>query len=190
MHTAPADFAFGGEAFAVSGGDFTGFAEGFGDFGGIACGVGGPVGGTACGVDADDAVGAGTVLFEDVGDAAGFFDGEDEVFAVVVGAEGAAADGAWPDWGDEGADFEAFGGDFIGHGADIGFGGVGVGVGVEEEEVDAFVLRAVDFGGGGEIEHAVEADRWVIGAGFFTDEAWPHGVVESGERVGHFGWIG
>jgi hypothetical protein len=30
----------------------------------------------------------------------------------------------------------------------------------------------------------------VIGAGFFTDEAWPHGVVESGERVGHFGWIG
>lgn len=174
----------------MSGGDFAGFAEGFGDFSGIACGVGGPVGGTASGVDADDAVRASAVLFEDVGDAAGFFDGEDEVFAVVVGAEGAAADGAWPDWGDEGADFEAFGGDFIGHGADIGLGGVRVGVGVEEEEVDAFVLRAIDFCGGGEFEHAVEADGWVIGAWFFTDEAWPHGVVEFWERVGHFGWIG
>ena len=105
----------------MSGRDFTGFAEGCGDFGGIASGVGGPVGGAASGVDADDAVGASAVLFEDVGDAAGFFDGEDEVFAVVVGAEGAAADGAWPDWGDEGADFEAFGGDFVGHGAEIGF---------------------------------------------------------------------
>jgi hypothetical protein len=56
---------------------------------------------------------------------------------------------------------------------------------VEEEEVDAFVLRAIDFGGGGEFEHAVEADGWVVRAGFLADEAWPHGVVEFGKGVGH-----
>jgi hypothetical protein len=56
---------------------------------------------------------------------------------------------------------------------------------VEEEEVDAFVAGAVDFGGGGQVEHAVEADGWVVRAGFLADEAWPHGVVEFGKGVGH-----
>jgi hypothetical protein len=47
-------------------------------------------------------------------------------------------------------------------------GGVGVGVRVEKEQVDAVELAAVDFGGNGEFEHAVERDGRVVGSGFFA----------------------
>ena len=49
-------------------------------------------------------------------------------------------------------------------------GGVGVGVRMEDEEVDAVELAAVDLGGDGQFEHAVERDRRVVGSGFFSDQ--------------------
>ena len=48
---------------------------------------------------------------------------------------------------------------------------------VEEEVIDAVVFLPVDFGVGGEFEHALEGDGRMVGAFFFPDEAGPHGVV-------------
>src|SRR5262245_36821380 len=56
MHTAPADFALGGEAFAVIGGDVAGLPERLGDLFLIAFRVLEPVAGARRRVDTDDAV--------------------------------------------------------------------------------------------------------------------------------------
>ncbi len=73
--------------------------------------------------------------------------------------------------------------------------GIGIGVRMEQEQIDAFELLTVDVGGGGQLEHAVEADRRMVGARLLADEAGPHGVVKFGIRVfcGHDSralWIG
>jgi hypothetical protein len=71
VHAAPANFAFGGEAFAVVLGDLAGFAEGLGDELGGALRVFVPGGDAGGAVDADDAVGAHAELAEFLGDADG-----------------------------------------------------------------------------------------------------------------------
>ncbi len=156
MDAAPADFAFHGEAFTIVGCDGGGALDGVGSESGVAGGVLGPVFNPSGGVDADGSVFADAVGVEDFSDAAGFFDGEDEVVAVALRAEGGTTDGAFPDGGDEGSDFEIFGGDEVGDLFQVVLGGVGVGVGVEEEVIDAIVFLSVDFGVGGEFEHALE----------------------------------
>ena len=65
--------------------------------------------------------------------------------------------------------------------------GVGIGVRMEQEQIDAFELLAVDLGVGGQLEHAVEADRRMVGLRLLADEAGPHGVVQVWESVGHDG---
>ena len=84
MDGSPADFAFHGEALSVVGCDGGGALDGVGRKGGVGGGVLGPIFDGSGGVDADGAVVADAVGFEDIGDAAGFFDGEDEVIAVVL----------------------------------------------------------------------------------------------------------
>ena len=177
MHRTPADFTFRAEALTIVGGDDGGLLEGLGNPGGIGGGVFGPVGDTGGGVDADGSVFADAVLVEDLGDAAGFFDGEDELALSFVVTHGGVTDGAGPDGGDKGADFQIVRGDEVGDAPQFVLGGVGVGVGVEEEVVDAVEFLTVDFSGGGEFEHALEADRRLRGSFFFPDEAGPHGVV-------------
>ena len=118
------------------------------------------------------------MVLEDPADPAGFLDGEDEVFSIIVRAECTAADGSRPDRGDHRADLEAVAGDLVGDCLEVVVGGVGIDVGVEEEHVDAVVLAAVDLGGGGELEHAVERDGRVVGFRFLADKAGPHGVVQ------------
>ena len=114
-----------------------------------------------------------------------FFTATTKLARSSFAAHRGAADGARPDGGDEGADGEALGGDFVGHGADGVVAGVGVGVGMKQEQIDALELLAIDLGIGRQLEHAVEADRRMVGAGLLADEAGPHGVVEFG--VGVFG---
>ena len=48
---------------------------------------------------------------------------------------------------------------------------------VENEEINTVILAAIDLCGDGKIEHVLEGDRWVVGAGLFADKSWPHGVV-------------
>ncbi len=100
-----------------------------------------------------------------------------QLVPIGLRAEGRAADGAFPDGGDEGADFEVFGGDEVGDFFQVILGGVGVGVWVEKEVVDAVVFLSADFGVGSEFEHALEGDGRVVGAFFFADETGPHGVM-------------
>ena len=83
MDGSPADFAFDGEALSVVGCDGGGALDGVGRKGSVGGGVLGPVFDGSSGVDADRAVVTDAVGFENIGDAAGFFDGEDEVIAVV-----------------------------------------------------------------------------------------------------------
>src|SRR5690606_22655575 len=103
------DFTFGGEALAVLLGDLARFTEGFGDLLGIACRVFQEGIHATGGIDPDDAGFPHAVVVEDLGDAAGFFDGEDEVLPVLFGAERAATDGARPDRSDERTDAQAGG---------------------------------------------------------------------------------
>ncbi len=177
MHAAPADLALGGESLAVVGGHPAGFAEGLGDPGGVAGGVLGPVLDAVGGVDADDPAIAGTVVVHDFRDAAGLFDGEDEVPAVLLGAEGRATHRSRPDGSDEGTDFQAVSGDLVAEGLEVVLGAVDVHVRAEEPEVDPVVFLAVGLGIDGKFEHAVETDGRVVGVGFLADHAGPHGVV-------------
>src|SRR5687767_10284033 len=54
---------------------------------------------------------------------------------------------------------------------------------MEEEQIDALELLAIDAGASRQLEHAIEADGRVVGAGLFADETGPHGVVKFGEGV-------
>ena len=74
MHAAPADFAFGGETFAVAFGDFCGFLEGLRDFPGIALGISRPIVNAGGGINANDAVFANANIAKLLCDAAGFVD--------------------------------------------------------------------------------------------------------------------
>ena len=159
-------------------GDHAGFAEGRGDLldRGLLVLGGGLGAGRA--VDADHAVLAHAVLVEDARDAARLAHGVDELAALLDRAHRAVADGARPHGRDQRADGEVLRGDLVGHLADVGVARVGIEVGVEEEEVDAVELLAVDLGVRGELEHAVERDRGMVGAGLLADESGPHGVVQ------------
>ena len=54
---------------------------------------------------------------------------------------------------------------------------------LEEEQVEAVELHAVDFGGGGQVEHRVQIDRR-LAAVALADHARPGGVVKFGIVVG------
>ena len=73
VHAAPADFAFGGEAFAVVFGDVAGLAERLGDAASVfPAGSLRPVGGAGRRVDADDAVRPHAQFAQLLADGAGF----------------------------------------------------------------------------------------------------------------------
>ncbi len=74
VHAAPADFAFGSEAFAVILRDFGGFFKCLGDALGVVFRVFVPIGYASGGVDADDAVGSDAEVAKFFCDAAGFLD--------------------------------------------------------------------------------------------------------------------
>jgi hypothetical protein len=120
VHACPADFAFCGEALAVGLGDFSGFAECLGDFGGVGGGVFAPfVDAEFGGVDADGSILADAVFVEDASDAAGHFYCAEEFLALGCVAHGGVADGAGPDGRDEGTDGESFAGDEVGDALDF-----------------------------------------------------------------------
>ncbi len=107
-----------------------------------------------------------------------FSTASDEIRAVLVAAHRRAADGA----GQTGATSEPtarpLAAILSAMRAQVVVAGVGIGVRMEQEQIDAFELLAVDVGVGRQLEHAVEADRRMVGAGLLADEAGPHGVVE------------
>ena len=189
VHASPADFAFGGKAFAVVLGDGGGLFEGVDDAGGVGRGVFTPLGDAELGgVDADHAILAHAVGVEDLGDAAGHLDGAEEFLLLSVVTHGGVADGAGPHGSHEGTDGEAFGGDEISDALDLVIAGLGIGVREEEEVVDAFELLAVHVGCGREVEHALQADRGFLAVAIaFADEAGPHRVVKFGCGVAHDG---
>ncbi len=81
VHAAPADFAFGGEAFAELFGDVARLAERVGDALCVCFWIGGPIGRRAGGVDSHHAVRANADLLERAGDVATFADLSEEVLA-------------------------------------------------------------------------------------------------------------
>ncbi len=83
MDGSPADFAFDGEALSVVCCDGGSALDGVGRKGSVGGGALGSVFDGSSGFDADRAVVTDAVGFENIGDATGFFDGEDEVIAVV-----------------------------------------------------------------------------------------------------------
>ena len=180
VHAAPADFAFGGEAFTGVFGDLTGFAEGLGDEFGDALGIGVPGFDAGGAVDADDAIGAHAEVAEFFGDADGFADVVDP-----VGARGGvtAGGGIEPHGSDDGADDEALGFDLGGEGFDAVVGDVDVGVWIVKEQVYAVELDAADFGFGGHVEHRVEIDKRLGAGAAFADETGPGSVVEFWEVI-------
>src|SRR5687768_11383446 len=101
MHAAPADFALGGEAFAVTFGDVGGFAERLCDLLLITFGVLGPVAGPAGGVDADHAPLPRAPLAKLLADLAGLVDLGDELLALRLVAHRAPAARRRPDGRDE-----------------------------------------------------------------------------------------
>ena len=56
--------------------------------------------------------------------------------------------------------------------------GLGVGVGQEQKVIDAIIFLTIHLGGGGEVEHALEADGGFLAfLVAFADEPGPHGIV-------------
>ena len=185
VHASPADFAFRGDAFAMAFGDLRGLLEGVDDAGRISLRVLAPLlHAELGGVHADDAVLADAMLVEELGDAAGLLDREQELLLLFVGTHGGITHRATPDRSDERAHLQALGGDEVRHLLEVVLGDIGVGVRVEQEQIDAVELVAVDVGGDGHVEHLLEGDRRVIGVGFLADEAGPHRVVQFHERRG------
>ena len=187
VHAGPADLAFGGEALAVILGDGSCLLEGIDDAGGIRLRVFLPLGDAELGgVDADAAVFADAGAVEDLRDAAGHLHGVEEFRLLGVITHGAVTHGAGPNGSHEGTDGESACGDLIGDLLDLVIAGIRVGVREEEEVVDAFKLLAVHIRGGGEVEHALEADRGFLAFAIaFADEAGPHRVVKFGCGFAH-----
>ena len=185
VHASPADFAFRGDAFAMAFGDLRGLLEGVDDAGRVSLRVLAPLlHAELGGVHADDAVLADAMLVEELGDAAGLLDREQELLLLFVGTHRGITHRATPDRSDERAHLQALGGDEVRHLLEVVLGDIGVGVRVEQEQVDAVELVAVDVGGDGHVEHLLESDRRVIGVGLLADEAGPHRVVQFHERRG------
>ena len=179
MHACPADFTFGGDALAVVGGDLRSLLKSVDDAGGVRLFIFAPLGDAELGrVDADDAVFADAMLVEQLGDATGLIDREQELLLLFVGTHRRISDRARPDRRHERTDVQALGGDQVGHLLQIVFRDVGVGMGVEKEEIHAIELMPVDVGGDGHVEHVLEGDGRVIRIGLLADEAGPHGVVQ------------
>ena len=155
VHAGPADFALGGEAFAVVGGDAGGLAEGVGDLLGVGGGVVPPlVDAELGGVDADDAVLAHAVVVEDLGDAAGGSNGVEELLPGLRRRPWRSRRPCRARPARRASRLEAALLDAVGDASQVVVAGVGIGVGEEEEVVDAVEFLAVDLGGGGQVEHA------------------------------------
>ena len=182
MHAAPADFAFGGQAFAVAGGDVAGFAKCFGDQACVAFGILGPLGGAGCGIDAHDAVRPRAQLAQLARDAAGFAHLGDEVAALFRAAHGRSAAGRRPNRRHQRADASPSDAHFVGEARQIVVAGIDADMRIEQKQVDAVESRAVRLGGGGEAQHGVEIDGR-LGIGAFAHQSGPHGVVDTRKVV-------
>ena len=96
MHAAPADFAFGGKAFAMIGGNIGGEAKRLGDALLITFGILEPIAGAARRIDADDAVGPNAEFAQPFGDLAAFADLGEKIAALGFVAHRRPAAGAAP----------------------------------------------------------------------------------------------
>ena len=179
VHAAPADFAFGGQPFAVIFGDVAGFAERLGDRLRDCLRDLAPNRPDAAGrVDAHDAVRPDAEFAQLLRDAAAFANLVDEL---VRDPRRSPIAEPPPVGGQTGATTEPTtkprAPDLVGQALQIVVGRVDADVRVEQEQVDAVELDAVHLGGGGEVEHGVEVDgRFRVRP--FADEAGPHGVVK------------
>ena len=183
VHTAPANFTFGGEALAVILGDLGGFLEGLGDDLGVALGIFGPVGDTGRGVDADDAVRTHAEVAEAGADGAGFADLGEKRGAFHFAAHGGTATRHAPNWSDDGTGDEFVFFELTGEGFDVLDLAVDGSVRIAHEEIDAIEFNAIDLGLGGHREHLVETEKRVTTRVAFTDDTGPHCVMKFGEVV-------
>ena len=179
MHAGPADFALGCETLAVVGGNLGSFLESGNDGGGVGRGIFAPFLDTELGgINADYTAFPGAVFVENLGDTAGHLDGLEEFTALFLGAHSRVTHGAGPHGSHQRADVESFALDQIGDAFQLIVAGFGIGVGQEEKIIDAVVFLPVHLGGGGEVEHAFEADRrfltFLVALAYETG---PHGVV-------------
>ena len=183
VHAAPADFALGGEPFAVVLGDRR-RPRGRSRRSSSGC-PRGPCAqspGAAGRVDAHDAVRADAELAQLLGDAAALADLLEELACVRRPSPIAEPP---PVGGQTGATTEPItrscARDLVGQRLEVVVGGVDVDVRSEEEQIDAVELDAVDLGRGRQVEHRVEIDRRLGARAPLADEAGPGGVVEFGE---------
>ncbi len=108
VHAGPADFALGGQAFAVIRSDLGGFAERLGDFRGVLLGILAPFLDTELSrIDPDYTVLAHAVLVEHAGDAARHPHGVEKLPASCGIPHRRIADRAGPDRRDKRADVKA-----------------------------------------------------------------------------------
>ena len=180
MHTATADFAFGGEAFTGVFGDFTGLTEGLGDEFCDPLRVGVPGFDARRAVDANDSIGAHTQVAEFFGNADGF---TNVVYPIGASGSVTASRSVEPYRSDNRAYHQTLGFNLGGERFNAVIGDIDVGVRIVQKQVDAVEFDAADFGFGGHIEHRVEADKWLGAGTAFADQTWPGRIVEFREVI-------
>ena len=179
MQAGPTHFAFGGQAFAVIGGDFGGFFEGGCDVLDVGVRILKEFShAELCRVDTDHAVLARAVFIENFRNAAGHLHRIEEFTALSGIAHRGVPDCARPNGSDQRADVESFADNEIGDAFQFIVSGLGIGVRQEQKIIDAVELLTVHLGGGGEVEHVLEADRGFLAfVVALADEPGPHGIV-------------
>ena len=185
MHAAPADLAFGGEAFAVVGRDRRRLPEGLDHVGGVALRVLGPVLDPAGGVDADHARRANAPLRELAGDGARLPDGGQECVTPRARIDGCTPAGRFPDRRDNRADRQASRRELVDPGLELVVGAVNADVRLGQEQVHAIELPAIDLGIGSQVKHRLEGDgRFVIRpVSALAHDTRPSGIVQFWEVV-------
>src|SRR4051812_39513587 len=164
MDAAPADFAFGGEAFAEAFSHVTRFAERLDNPALICISVFGPFLDARSGINPHDAIRSDTEFAQFRSDTTRFPDLVDEFLAIFVATHGGAATGRRPYGGDHGPNHKPSAGDFVRQLFDSVVVDINAGMRIEKEKVHAIEANPIDFGFGGKVEHRVQVDTG-LGAG-------------------------
>ncbi|EMI17305.1 hypothetical protein RMSM_05777 [Rhodopirellula maiorica SM1] len=180
VHSGPADFAFGRQTLAVIGRDLGSFFERVGNFLRVGLRVFTPLFDTKLGaIDADCSVLTHTVVVKDSGDTASHLHRREELGLLLGIAHSRIANGTGPNRSDQRTDRQTFAGDQIRNLANLVVAGFGIGVWQEQKVVDAIELLSVDFGRSGQVEHSLEADRWLLPfVGAFANQTGPHCIMK------------
>ena len=165
----------------ILGGDVCGLAKGLGDFFGVFLRVLGPIGGTAGRVDPHHAVRPDADLAERLGDSAAFSDLLQKLPPAFALVHRRPAARGRPHGSDDRADDQPAGLHLVRQLFEVLVRGIDIDVRIEQEQIDPVELLPVHLGIRGVIEHRVQIDRRIVGAGFLADHSGPRGVVELGK---------